>query len=283
MLKSCALSLALIILCSSAGTAQIQNPDFVWTVGSATVFEGLDASPLFSVSVVADHAVDPQTIIGGWSFGVCHDASTLAIVTAAPTQYVLDLNLPVSLGFISEDLIPGQGYSQGVIIDFFGGNNLPDGTGIQIADLTYEALSFPLADADPVETDLCFCDTIGNPPVVTLIAWNGTVGTIQTQVCGSITLIGGTAILRGDVNDDGTFNLADPVTLISHLFPTGVPAVLNCDDAADTNVDETLTLADVIAMLDSLFGLTPSPLPGPYPDCGPAQTTIGCNHFDSCP
>lgn len=66
--------------------------------------------------------------------------------------------------------------------------------------------------------------------------------------------------IRGDVNDDATVNIADPIALLDNLF-LGGPAP-PCADAADGNDDETLNITDPIAILDFLF-VTGIALPPP--------------------
>jgi hypothetical protein len=71
---------------------------------------------------------------------------------------------------------------------------------------------------------------------------------------------------RGDVNQDGKINIADPVFLLSHLFASA-PAP-KCPDAADGNDDGKLNIADPIRILGHLFAGT-GPLPDPFDLCGP--------------
>lgn len=70
--------------------------------------------------------------------------------------------------------------------------------------------------------------------------------------------------VRGDVNQDEKINLADSISVLTHLFGHGV--ILPCEDAADANDDEEIDLADAIKILSYLF-LAES-LPPPH-ECGP--------------
>ena len=57
-----------------------------------------------------------------------------------------------------------------------------------------------------------------------------------------------------------------------------------CDNAADSNDDGTLNIADAIALLGYLFnGATPPP--PPFPDCGidPTVDALECESFAACP
>ncbi|MEM7262887.1 MAG: hypothetical protein AAF488_12920 [Planctomycetota bacterium] len=90
--------------------------------------------------------------------------------------------------------------------------------------------------------------------------------------------------IRGDCNDDLGFNLADAVTLLTFLFPTGGSPSLACVDACDSNDDGVLDLADAISILDVLFG-SATTLPDPTSSCGPDPTadSLDCGSSSSCP
>ena len=91
---------------------------------------------------------------------------------------------------------------------------------------------------------------------------------------------------RGDCNDDGGFNIADPIALLGFLFPSGVPVPPGCDDACDANDDGSLNIADAIAMLGNLF---PSGaqlvIPEPHGNCGedPTADSLDCETIATCP
>ncbi len=92
----------------------------------------------------------------------------------------------------------------------------------------------------------------------------------------------GEMFVRGDVNDDGTLNIADPISLLGYLFG-GQPAP-GCPDAADGNDDGALNIADAIAILGHLFGGT-GPLPAPFPECGSdtVQDSLPACTYKHCP
>ncbi len=75
--------------------------------------------------------------------------------------------------------------------------------------------------------------------------------------------------IRGDVQGDGSVDLADAVRLLFVLFAGGDP--LACPDAADVDDDGRLRLADAVALLGALFqGGAPPAAPGF--ECGPDPT-----------
>ena len=92
---------------------------------------------------------------------------------------------------------------------------------------------------------------------------------------------GGTRFNRGDVNADGSLNIADAVALLGSLFGGQPPPV--CPDAADANDDGVLNIADPIAVLAHLFG-GGGALPEPFGRCGADQTEdrLDCPSFPPC-
>ncbi|MEZ5357581.1 MAG: dockerin type I repeat-containing protein [Candidatus Zixiibacteriota bacterium] len=65
--------------------------------------------------------------------------------------------------------------------------------------------------------------------------------------------------LCGDANDDGTFNIGDPVYLISYIFKGGPPPPYM--DCANVNGDTTVNIGDVVYMIQAIFN------GGPLPSC----------------
>ena len=92
--------------------------------------------------------------------------------------------------------------------------------------------------------------------------------------------------LRGDTNGDNTIDIADTIALLGHLF--GGQSAPGCSDAADANDDEALDIADAIAILAHLFGGA-GPLPEPFDTCGqdppavpPAVDELECLQYEPC-
>ena len=87
-------------------------------------------------------------------------------------------------------------------------------------------------------------------------------------------VLGGPQFVRGDCNGDGGINIADAVSLLSHLFAGA--AEPSCVEACNANDDEGLNIADAIAILSHLFGGA-GPLPAPHPECGVDPTpSLSC-------
>ncbi len=81
--------------------------------------------------------------------------------------------------------------------------------------------------------------------------------------------------LRGDVDQNGTLQITDPIGTLGYLFlGSRTPG---CLDAADANDDGALNLTDALFTLSFLFN-SGAPIPAPYPDCGADRTPdqLGC-------
>ena len=92
--------------------------------------------------------------------------------------------------------------------------------------------------------------------------------------------VGGTLFTRGDINNDGSIDISDPIFLLQGLFGAGV--IMTCDDSADANDDGGLDVADAVASLNALFGAGAA-LPEPS-NCGvdPTDDALGCD-LSACP
>ena len=96
-------------------------------------------------------------------------------------------------------------------------------------------------------------------------------------------VLGANAFIRGDVNDDSSVNIGDPIMCINFLF-LGFSAP-TCMDAADCNDDGDLNLADPVFGLTYIFlGGTPPPAPF-LPLCGLDPTegdNYDCVRYRAC-
>ena len=89
-----------------------------------------------------------------------------------------------------------------------------------------------------------------------------------------------TLFVRGDVNTDGTTDIADAIFSLNYLFGE---IALSCQDAADSNDDGLLNIADPIHLLSFLFGGDTAP-PAPFPDCDadPSDDLLECQSAGDC-
>ena len=98
------------------------------------------------------------------------------------------------------------------------------------------------------------------------------------------TLICGTepSFQRGEVNQDGSVNLADAVAILDLLFIGDF--VSTCEKAADINDSGSIDTADAISLLAHLFEGS-GPLADPFGACGTDSTSdsLTCADFPACP
>ena len=88
--------------------------------------------------------------------------------------------------------------------------------------------------------------------------------------------------IRGDANLDASLNIADPISVLAHLFSGGT---VLCQSAADGNDDGIVNIADPVSLLGWIFGGTLPPPPIPFPNCGfdPTPDALDCLEYLSCP
>ncbi len=79
------------------------------------------------------------------------------------------------------------------------------------------------------------------------------------------------AFVRGDVNDDRSLNITDPIAVLRYLFGG---ASLSCLDAADVEDNGKVDLTDAVGLLEYLFREGPGPA-APYPRRGVDSTEDG--------
>lgn len=104
-------------------------------------------------------------------------------------------------------------------------------------------------------------------------------GAIDSDSDGVLDACQGVPFVRGDVNQDGSVDIADVIYSLGYLFGG---LTLSCHDAADTNDDGTVDIADPISLLGFLFNGDAPPGP-PYPRCAPAGLLSQCAEFLGCP
>ena len=109
----------------------------------------------------------------------------------------------------------------------------------------------------------------------------GPGGTSVLNRVGYIVVVALPQFVRGDGNNDGSFDISDPVLSLEVLFGNGS---VNCLSALDVNDDSAVNLADVVSGLAAIFG-SGSPPTAPFPGCGadPTSDSLGCVGAANCP
>lgn len=128
-------------------------------------------------------------------------------------------------------------------------------------------------------------DVFAMPPgeagPVTLSVENSTGATL---IEGAYTYIDSppqTRFVRGDLNEDGSLDLADPVFVLTYLFAAGTEP--SCQSAADVDASGSVDPTDAVLLLNFLFLAGPAPRE-PFPGCGEddADSTLSCESFSAC-
>ena len=238
-------------------------------------------------AVVASNAVDG---VQGWSIGVA--VSGDIAVTDVTTDGTLAAPEPDGIfngGFnktglaLPENNGGGSGAVSAVVLCF--------GCGATLSTVgTSAILALSVEGAQAASGELKYVDgLIGEgQPVANVLTVNGASAEIcNLATAGAIVSVReGPAMLgpflRGDPNDDGKTNIADPIWIINELFRGGQET--GCQAAADANGDDNIDLADATFLISYQFLGGDAPT-APFPDCGqiidPENDIVSCDTIPS--
>ena len=218
----------------------------------------------------------------GFSFGLSHDSSLLAVITFTAGSVLTELNTNNGPDFIDINNFV-DGITVGCVYNFSNSAFIAFVTPTAIGSVSYDTVPGGLIGNNTgTTTGLNWSDALGTPPVVNILVVNG-----QAQPAafdnGTVTLepaIGG--FVRGDFNSDGSINIADCVSMLAGLFTGGL---ILCLDAGDANDDGSFNVADAVYELTWLFSGGPAAPPPVGPNCGsdPTSDSLDCASYDACP
>lgn len=217
-----------------------------------------------------------QSVNGG-AFGLAHDPNLIPLDVQVGSDLAL-VNNGAGPDFFGFNLAPAGGLVMNWAASFMGGaaDMLPPGDGLQVAVVTYAVMGTAPAGFAPIVFD----ETLGSPTIgygisIENVATNG----VDDPIDGGVMVTVGTALVRGDVDQNSAFTIGDPILALSYLFGG---ASVPCLEALDANASGTLDLTDPIRMLQMMFLGGPA-FPAPYPTCGaPPQLMLGCAS-SACP
>lgn len=255
-----------------SSTAAAQNPAFHVAL---TNMHWWEANEDVSVDVVL--AATHPGVEGFW-LGICMSDSRLhgTGIQLLPALQAMHGGLGPDVFLLDVDPIGGSGVTCGTIFAHDGSVSLGVVSHLPVLRMTYTADLLPITEV----VQLSFCDTLGGASFITEVIVGGqsqipvTTGTL-VHYTGPTT----PPFIRGDANSNGSVDIADVVSILSHLFSAGVAP---CRSALDTNTDGALNISDAIEVLSFLYDNGPM-LSSPYPGCGPAGDTMGCASYTSCP
>ncbi|MFN0059430.1 MAG: hypothetical protein ACKVX7_13320 [Planctomycetota bacterium] len=165
-----------LLLCVSAVYAGGGDPAYQLSASNESGTQGS--------SVTVDiNLTSTSGLIQGWSWGVCTANPLIAeIVSVADGTTTATVKAGAAPDFNQKNIIGTSGWTVGVVISFIGAATLPTGAGYLMNTANYDVVGAMGVTA------LDFCDTLGVPPVATVIVVAG--GSIVPQTTsGSITVI----------------------------------------------------------------------------------------------
>ncbi|MEM7263042.1 MAG: hypothetical protein AAF488_13705 [Planctomycetota bacterium] len=265
----------------------------------------VDPTPVSGLNCVADAA--DCTAVVTWSntsdyseITVSLDGGTPVVLSGSATSTIIDLGTPgtheicVAATTICGDAVSAECCN----VDYPVLPTAVTGLMCTVDDATCEATLTWTNTSDYVEltvsvdggaptilagTATSAVISLGGPGVYAICVGGETVceDVIPDECCSASCVVVAPLFLRGDFNEDGTRNIADPIALLDFLFALGM--IVDCEDALDANDDGGIDIGDAVFMLGFLFDEGPEP-PAPFDSCGPDPTSdsIDCNEFDGC-
>ncbi|MFN0059139.1 MAG: hypothetical protein ACKVX7_11825 [Planctomycetota bacterium] len=228
---------------------------------------------------------DPADELQGFQIAVEYDC-----LLALAGEFSIAGGVLESIGveFISSDIdadfADGDGceFIAGILLDAlppFLGQTAPAATTPQ----QIASIGATIAVGVPVGTLLAIdfvsgLDGSGTIPIENIVVIDFASVAVVNTVAGSVEVIADAAFRRGDCNNDGQFDVADAVAIVSHAF-LGEP--VNCLAACDTDSSGRSDVADCLVLANYLFLAGPPPT-APFPLCGTAPAAA-CDAYSHCP
>ena len=248
-----------------------QDPDYVLTLEDANITATLGTQ--VTVRCMMDNSVGGG--VSGWSWGLCQDNANIDIQSVESGAATLTANNGTPAAFVGPALIPGQGWTVGVIVSFGTGFTLPAATDNELHIATYNTISLGT-------TTLDYCSTLGNPVIFLTVTDAGGTGLVPTTASSTVTVEEGPppftvtapeAILRYDA-DTGAGSVTVPYQIeenpLNPTFPTETQGFALSVDNDPTVIATAVELAPLVADLNG--GAGPSFV-------GPNLTPVGGNGF----
>jgi len=219
----------------------------------------------------SDSENPPAAGVQGWSFGVTYDDAVLDGVEV--TTNGTDAKEVFSGGFEKTQFIDpanngGQaGAVSAIVLSLQEAVELPADQANSVLAITFEVDESAPADFETTLTAVGGLRGSGQP--VDLIFTVEGVSVLPDRIV-PLRVVEGEApqdaiFLRGDPNNDGNVDIADPIWIINELFRQGDPTI--CQDAADATDDGTVDLADAMYLIEYQFLAGPAPT-APFGACG---------------
>jgi hypothetical protein len=130
----------------------------------AYILSATDASGATGDAITLDIAIDSSAggDLQGWSFGLCSDPSALQVDSQTLGA---DSDLANSGGFVNQSLT-ADGVTLGIVVNLLGSVVIPPSPAVDVLHVNYTILGTADTSAD-------FCNTLGSPPVATVVVVGG--------------------------------------------------------------------------------------------------------------
>ena len=243
------------------------NPDLIISNSPNIVPEGSTEA----ISINFTHNASGPA--AGAHISMCHDPTVVDVQSVELGEAMINLGGGSGPGFVQPAIFT-DGWYIGLVFDIFGIQTLAEGGTYQMAVVEYQALA-----AEGASTTLNDCALGSNDLVSTIVIFGQS---IPPTVGGDLT-IGppGTRFRRGDFNEDGAVDIADPVGIGAYLFASGDAS--NCLQTGDANADGSIDVADMVSVLAFLF--SGGSIAAPFPDCDfDLLSPLSCDFYGGgCP
>jgi len=234
-------------------------------------------------SVTSRVSLDSDTPIEAFSFGIAYVPGDVTLLAIGQGLHIAQLRCGQGPEFFAATIHSGAAAGATVGAVFALQPPLVDATlgaggGQELVLLEFATSTNPVSGGSA----LTFTDSLGTPPVA-LEVTVGAMAVVPATLDGAIALA--QVFTRGDTNDDGDVDIADPIRLLGALFPgAGGATPLACLDAGDTNDDGQVNIADAVTLLSALFGGAGGGIQPPL-SCGidPSSDSLGCDLYTACP
>lgn len=193
------------------------------------------------------------------------EGTVTAAVGAEYVAPIIDNDLgEMSLGVLLDQLPP---FDQNQVIPAAGFE-------LSLAKIQVEVLSATLGQG---AARIGFEESIGSPPIKTIFTANITNQSVRPRTRdGRISFIYENPFIRGDANEDGRINPADPVFMLDWFFLGRLAP--ECEKTGDVDDNGRLEPADIIYMVRYLFLNGPVvPPPFPAPGLDPTPDRLFCH------
>ncbi len=272
----------LVLEADAAGTTRVG--DFNEKEIPAPLVVGTQLEATFYLTPIGPPLVEGAQ---GWSISVEHQGKALDILSEGgfPTIDGTDAGSLISGGFQQTQIVdPARnegrhGFVSAVVLSLTQPVQLDKTKKQSIARSKY-AVAATAAEGD-FPTVIEFKDGLrgAGQPVPNVITVKG--GTVFAAGYRNLRIKLGAVVeeqvfIRGDPNDDGKSNIADPIWIVNELVRQGPKTA--CQDAADANDDGLIDLSDAMYLIQWRFLAGPQPK-APFPKCGPDAEVDGL----SCP